>query len=396
MKEFFKGIRKKGQGNKFVKEGTKALGHSGTKDLNCSLTLGETLVEPTNEVELSETACRMAEWLGRGGNPLQNDEVTCAPLAGEPKSLISKGGKNVVNCFSTYNNKKGRHPEGDNPKDLQTLGSRFFALHARIKRIRLRLASSARVAQNDVINKTVKTLFPYFPIPFSLNKKLRRFRIKSGMTFIKQPAFSLAETLITLGIIGVVAALTIPGLMTKYHRHVVETKLVKFDSIINQAVRMSIAENDDLVFTPPGDTVDKGKYLKEWFDENLMKYIKADYDGGLVGGKYYKLIFHDGTGFVAYIPESALIHFFYCLDAKDKSCKPESYDGKNTFVFNYEPSQKAVLPYGEGITNISALKYSTANSSRGCYIKDDTRRHLCALLIKQNGWKIPDDYPWIK
>ena len=30
-----------------------------------------------------------------------------------------------------------RHPEGDNPKDLSTLESRFFALHTRIKRIRL-------------------------------------------------------------------------------------------------------------------------------------------------------------------------------------------------------------------------------------------------------------------
>ena len=82
-----KGIRKKGQGNKFVTEGTKALGHCGTKNLNCSLALGGTLVEPMNEVELSETACRMAEWLGRGGKcftPLiLDDTTTCLPLEGE-------------------------------------------------------------------------------------------------------------------------------------------------------------------------------------------------------------------------------------------------------------------------------------------------------------------------
>ena len=31
--------------------------------------------------------------------------------------------------------------------------------------------------------------------------------------------FTLAEVLITLGIIGVVAAITIPGLMSKYYEH---------------------------------------------------------------------------------------------------------------------------------------------------------------------------------
>ena len=55
---------------------------------------------------------------------------------------------------------------------------------------------------------------------------------------------------------------------------------------------MSIAENDDLVFTPPEDGVDKAKYLKDWFDENLMKYIKGDYDGGVIRNRYYKIIFH--------------------------------------------------------------------------------------------------------
>ena len=68
--------------------------------------------------------------------------------------------KNRLDCFSIYNNKKGRHPEGTRaenvrrepypfnasvkcPKDLSTLGSRFFAF-----------------AQNDVNDKNVKALVP--------------------------------------------------------------------------------------------------------------------------------------------------------------------------------------------------------------------------------------------
>lgn len=55
------------------------------------------------------------------------------------------------------------------------------------------------------------------------------------MNFTKtNPAFTLAEVLITLGIIGVVAALTIPVLTQNYKKRVVETRLQKFYSTINK------------------------------------------------------------------------------------------------------------------------------------------------------------------
>lgn len=43
-----------------------------------------------------------------------------------------------------------------------------------------------------------------------------------------QIAFTLAEVLITLGIIGVVAALTLPNLIADYRASVVETRLKNF------------------------------------------------------------------------------------------------------------------------------------------------------------------------
>ena len=368
MKKIFKGIREKEQGNKFV-----------TKDIIHVITRNNIEQEGQKSIRSDVVI----------PNKLGNGE-TCQGL--RHWRLLS----NLKNNFSKLvRNDMGRHPEGDSPKDLSTNTNLKISPEFVSDKNRLDCFAFAR---ND--EKTVTNLFPYFPISLSLNKKLRRFRIKSGMTFIKQPAFTLAEVLITLGIIGVVAAMTIPGLITKYHRHVVETKLVKFDSIINQAVRMSIAENDDLVFTPPEDGVDKAKYLKDWFDENLMKYIKGDYDGGVIRNRYYKIIFHDGTGFVAYIPDAGSnIYFFYCLEAKDKSCKPESFDGKNTFLYTYEPSQKAVLPGSYYVTDVNKLKYGFGQDKSyagGCYQTNRTDRHMCTQLIKQNGWKIPDDYPWIK
>ena len=49
----------------------------------------------------------------------------------------------------------------------------------------------------------------------------------------KEPAFTLAEVLITLGIIGVVAALTIPSLITNYKARKLHTQFLKSYSTTN-------------------------------------------------------------------------------------------------------------------------------------------------------------------
>ena len=55
----------------------------------------------------------------------------------------------------------------------------------------------------------------------------------------KNTAFTLAETLITLGIIGVVAAMTIPNLITEHQKRATVTKLQRAISVINQAYRLA-------------------------------------------------------------------------------------------------------------------------------------------------------------
>lgn len=47
--------------------------------------------------------------------------------------------------------------------------------------------------------------------------------------------FTLAEVLITLGIIGTVAALTLPVLVEKHLKNVTATRLKAFNSIMAQA-----------------------------------------------------------------------------------------------------------------------------------------------------------------
>ncbi len=57
-------------------------------------------------------------------------------------------------------------------------------------------------------------------------------------------AFTLAEVLITLGIIGVVAAMTIPTLMTNINGAKYRNQFKKSLSTLNQAVRMNKANFD--------------------------------------------------------------------------------------------------------------------------------------------------------
>jgi len=55
----------------------------------------------------------------------------------------------------------------------------------------------------------------------------------------KKAGFTLAEVLITLGIIGVVAALTMPVLITSYKKQVAAARLKKTVSVLEQAINAS-------------------------------------------------------------------------------------------------------------------------------------------------------------
>ena len=57
--------------------------------------------------------------------------------------------------------------------------------------------------------------------------------------------FTLAEVLITIGIIGVVAALTLPVLIANYRKNVVVERLKKFYTVMNQAVLQATEEYGD-------------------------------------------------------------------------------------------------------------------------------------------------------
>ena len=74
---------------------------------------------------------------------------------------------------------------------------------------------------------------------------------------VKKAAFTLAETLITLGIIGVVAALTIPNLMAKISEKRYQASYRKAYSTLNQALKSAL-EDGAIVSTADGGFVSTG------------------------------------------------------------------------------------------------------------------------------------------
>ena len=99
---------------------------------------------------------------------------------------------------------------------------------------------------------------------------------------IKNPAFTLAEVLITLGIIGVVAAMTIPTLMNKTNDAEIKTAAKKVYSALSQATTMIVVNNDAIDTTDA--TTERNDYA------SVMRITKQDTFGNIFPKiyKFYK------------------------------------------------------------------------------------------------------------
>ncbi len=219
-------------------------------------------------------------------------------------------------------------------------------------------------------------------------------------------AFTLAEVLITLGIIGVVAALTVPALIQQQHKLVVETRLKKFYSVINQAITMSERDNGDKLYWTPSDSDDLwNSYLKKY-----IKYVKEeDYYYGRPRKVVY---FADGSVVVVDVYYSTNAdgsvnekttggHFLFFPFAKD--FKPTLSEtefanlySKKLFSFGFWPNTEGDIwkqHYNKGVEPYKVRWDGDADKLKEkCY--DGTELQWCTAVIQYNNWKIPKDYPY--
>ena len=96
------------------------------------------------------------------------------------------------------------------------------------------------------------------------------------MVYHKKFAFTLAEVLITLGIIGVVAAITIPNLVSKYQMKVFETAFKKQYSVFQNALNLAVFENgtsECYIFYTGGMSYQTRKEDCNLLKENLVSLL---------------------------------------------------------------------------------------------------------------------------
>ncbi len=205
------------------------------------------------------------------------------------------------------------------------------------------------------------------------------------------PAFTLAEVLITLGIIGIVAALTIPSLTANHRKKVLGSKLKKFYSIMSQAVIMSEAEQGASV--SEWDTFSSNynvDEMEQWFNKYLKDYLNIIKQEKKERFLYVAL--SDGTGFRIFNHMTSVeqIHLYFCTDYSKCSNLP---DGKYVFTFRFINNKFAT--YMEG-TTMNLEQMTSPSLSSSCSketVKANREAHFCSTLLQKNNWEVPDYYP---
>ena len=96
----------------------------------------------------------------------------------------------------------------------------------------------------------------------------------SKRTYSFKKGFTLAETLITIGIIGVTSVLVIPPIINKYKEIVTVNKVKKFYSMISQAMALSILENG----SPQSWSVSESQGVNFIYTSYVKPYVKINED----------------------------------------------------------------------------------------------------------------------
>ena len=241
-----------------------------------------------------------------------------------------------------------------------------------------------------------------------MNNKYSKYEV----SMIKKFGFTLAEVLITLGIIGIVAAMTLPTLILKHNKQITETALKKFYTTFNQAILISVNENGpveswtdyflSLKMDDDGEYIEQADDIDKAFQKYLAPYMKiTDKKEVTDGGGYRRFLYFlpDGSAFayqrhsvrdIAFFPKNAQKCIIKSLNDSAGSC---------LFMFNFYPIDKTTYwryLYKKGLEPYlfewdGQNSYLYDSSSYGC--ANSTNHLYCTAIIQLNGWKVPDDYP---
>lgn len=229
---------------------------------------------------------------------------------------------------------------------------------------------------------------------------------------MNKKGFTLAETLITLVIIGVIAAITVPALITKYQKEQTVTRLKKVYSTFAQATQKAIADNGPMnTWEFDNGQTFFSKYLKPYMsvlrdcDINTPDSCPFNYSYLNSGSERYsysnqkKFYLSDGTLVALEVTDKSGQKYVRVYIDINGSKKPNVY-GKDIFRFNYFIKMTSTPHYNHiGKIMPNGYEYSLednlSNRQDGCSKKSTQRAGSnCAAVIMQSAWTITNDYPW--
>ena len=232
--------------------------------------------------------------------------------------------------------------------------------------------------------------------------------------------FTLAEVLITLGIIGVVAAMTLPSLVNKYQQQESISRVKKVYSTLNQALRLSVADNGD--FTEWSYDVEndaQGFVARYWtpyllavggvknpgYDEPQPFYSPngKNYPMGVSDGSgRTRTIFKFNDGSIVWINTgSAACQTITDEDGNEqKVCDGWNFSDPKAYVDINGLKMPNVLGKDFFIMSISAKNFFVplCHSNTDDYVNKSCSRsgdgQCCLEKLMRDNWTVKDDYPW--
>ena len=236
------------------------------------------------------------------------------------------------------------------------------------------------------------------PLTQTLSRKGRGKCTSPLNTLLKKhAAFTLAEVLITLGIIGVVAALTMPALIQNHKKSEASARLKKFYSTMQQAILLSENENGSAKQWTKVDSIEKdpdtGLYddadaenTEIYFNTYLKKYLKYLKTEKDEETNLFKVMLTDGSSFL--MRNGSCIDFIFDYNG-DKFPNAEGRDRYRFVIcpegyeYNVNPNQSFSV-YGS--IGARTREQRLLNCSRDAV--------HCSSLLEYDNWEFKSDYPY--
>ena len=207
------------------------------------------------------------------------------------------------------------------------------------------------------------------------------FTLARGVTHVDMPpvhakaGFTLAEILITLGIIGIVAAMTIPALNTNIRRKTASARLKTFYSTMKQ---MLLLAEDNYGSVNDWDT---SLPYPEFLERYFLAFLKGSKSS--VNNKIY---FVNGTSLT--IGKGRCMDLIYDINS-DTSPNKAGYD-----QFRFLICDRSITEWCADEGFCTYRTNGTKNNRPVLLSKCKTNPWYCSALLEQDHWEFPPDYPW--